>query len=221
MKLKVLDSKGKEKGEITLGEAFAKSTPNKWLLHRVVVAEEANQRQGTHKVLTRAEVRGGGRKPWRQKKTGRARQGSIRAPHWRHGGVVHGPVVRSYAQKINKKEKRLALQEAFVAKVNSNDVVVVDEIRFEEPKTKKAVELLNNVGVNGARTLVILPEYDEMALLSFRNLPNVEVRTAPARPDEKGNAPRTQAFSTRDLLVARKIVVAKEALSRIQEAWSE
>jgi len=218
-KLKVYDATGKEKGEVTLDESFVKPNPNKWLLHRVVVAEEANQRQGTHKVLTRSEVRGGGRKPYRQKKTGRARQGSIRAPHWRHGGVVHGPVVRSYAQKINKKEKRLALQEAFAAKIHSNDVVVVDEIRFEKPKTKKALELLQNVGVNGVKTLVILPEYDETALLSFRNLPNVEVRTAPAAPAENGKSPRTQAFSTRDLLVARKIVVAQEALSRIQEAW--
>ncbi len=214
--VKIVDSKGKEKGSVDLQvSADVKQS----VLHRAVVAEEANKRQGTQKAKTRAEVRGGGRKPYRQKKTGRSRQGSIRSPLHRKGGVVFAPVPRDYDKKVNRKERRLALQTALATQADAGKLIVVDKIEFSEPKTKDAVALLTAVGANSRRVLVILPAYDEIALKAFRNLPNVEVRTAPIRAKE-GEPVRSQGFSTRDLLVAHQIVVAKDALTAIQEAWA-
>ncbi|MCL6623992.1 MAG: 50S ribosomal protein L4, partial [Fimbriimonadales bacterium] len=134
--LKVLDTKGKVKGEVSLSDAVTETEIRPWVLHRAVVTEEANRRQGTHSVKNRATIRGGGRKPWRQKKTGRARQGSIWAPHWRHGAVAHGPRPRDYDLDLNKKERRLALRMAFASRVKSGDVVVVDSLTFDKPRTK-------------------------------------------------------------------------------------
>ncbi|MBL1148810.1 MAG: 50S ribosomal protein L4 [Armatimonadetes bacterium] len=218
--LKILDSSGKQKGEVAVNDAL--STVSKLsVIHRAVVAEQANRRQGTQKVKTRAEVSGGGRKPYRQKKTGRARQGSIRAPHYAHGGVVFAPQPRSYEKKVNRKERRLAIQSAFAAKLNDDAIIVVDKISFSEPKTKSAVELLSKVGAADAkRVLVILPAYDEVAFKSFRNLPNVEVRTAPAAVKDGDDPVKTQGFSARDLMVAHKIVIAEDALKAIQEVWA-
>ncbi len=216
--LKVLDGKGKVKGEVSLSEVVTDVEVRPWVLHRAVVTEEANQRQGTHSVKNRATIRGGGRKPWRQKKTGRARQGSIRAPHWRHGAVAHGPQPRDYEKGLNKKEKRLALRMAFAARMKAGDVVVIDSLKFDQPKTKLAVEVLENLNLAGEKVLVILPEIDEVVLKSFRNLANVEVRTAPWRGEE-GEKVRAQPFSVRDLLVAEKVLVVKDALKRIEEAW--
>ncbi len=195
-------------------------------LHRVVVAEEANKRQGTQCAKTRSETRGGGRKPYKQKKTGRARQGSIRAPHYAHGGMAHAVKPRSYDQKVNKKERRLALKAALTARIDDGDVIMVDTIAFDTPKTKSAVEFLEKAGIAAAkRVLVILPEYDEATYKCFRNLRNgedskIEVRTAPANVKAGADAVKTQSFSTRDLLVAHKIVMAKAALKKIEEAWA-
>ncbi|MCH8274562.1 MAG: 50S ribosomal protein L4 [Armatimonadetes bacterium] len=221
--LKVLDSEGKAKGQAKVSESLTVTDAGLGVLHRVVVAEEANRRQGTHSTKTRAEVRGGGRKPFRQKKTGRARQGSIRAPHLTHGGVAHGPKPRSYHKKVNRKERRLALRTAFASRVEGGDVIVVDRIEFEIPKTRDARVLLEKVGASARRVLVVLPECDDTVLKSFRNLPNVVVRTAPSaegKVGKEGKASRAQPFSTRDLLLAHKIVVAKDALKAIEEAWS-
>lgn len=214
--LKVLDAKGKEKGSVEVKSSEAKNS----VLHRAVVAEESNKRQGTQKAKTRAEVKGGGRKPYKQKKTGRARQGTVSAPHYAHGGVAFAPVPRDYDKKVNRKERRLALQTAFSVKAEAGDVIIVEKIEVKAPKTKDAVAMLKAWGADVRRVLVILPEYDEALVKSFRNLKNVEVRTAPARIKGVQEGPKTQAFSTRDLLVAHKVVVAKDALTAIEEAWA-
>ena len=195
-------------------------------LHRVVVAEEANKRQGTQCAKTRGETRGGGRKPYKQKKTGRARQGSIRAPHYAHGGMAHAVKPRSYEQKVNRKERRLALKAALTSRIEEGDVIMVDSIAFDTPKTKSAIAFLEKAGAAGAkRVLVVLPEYDEATYKCFRNLRNgddqkIEVRTAPANVKAGADAVKTQSFSTRDLLLAHKIVMAKDALKKIEEAWA-
>ena len=195
-------------------------------LHRVVVAEEANKRQGTQCAKTRGETRGGGRKPYKQKKTGRARQGSIRAPHYAHGGMAHAVKPRSYEQKVNRKERRLALKAALTSRIEAGDVIMVDSIAFDAPKTKSAVAFLAKAGAADVkRVLVVLPEYDEATYKCFRNLRNgddqkIEVRTAPANVKAGADAVKTQSFSTRDLLLAHKIVMAKDALKKIEEAWA-
>lgn len=216
--LKVLDKAGKSVGEVKLGDRVADATVNTPLLHRAVVSEEANNRQGTQKAKTRAEVRGGGRKPYRQKKTGRARQGTVSAPHYHHGGVAFAPVPRDYSKKVNRKERRKAIITALSARVTSGDVIVVDKIEFKKPKTKDAIAMLKAVGAGDAkRVLVILESCDDAAYKSFRNIPNIKIRTAPVRGE--GSA-QTQGFSTRDLLVAHKIVAAKGAIEAIEEAWA-
>jgi large subunit ribosomal protein L4 len=219
-KLDVRGKDGKKVGEIELPAAFAGAKIEPATLHRAVVAEEANARQGTSKTKGRSEVRGGGRKPYRQKKTGRARQGSIRAPHYTHGGTAHEITPRSFEKKLNRKERRAAILGALAAKISEGAVVVADKIAFTEPRTKSAKELLAALEVGDAkRLLVVLPEIDEPTRKSFRNLPNVTVRTAPASKD--AGEVKTAAFSARDVLVAHKIVIAKDALSRIQEVWSQ
>jgi large subunit ribosomal protein L4 len=222
--VKVYDNKGKEAGELKLSDdVFApRSTRSRVVegeeiefqrnldatLHQAVLAEEANSRQGTHKVKTRGEVRGGGRKPYRQKKTGRARQGSTRSPVWPGGGTVFGPEPRSYAQGLNRKTRRLALRIAMGAKIAGGNVVVVDGIKFERFKTADAVEFLKAHGGDVPRTLVLLAEHDPFAVRSFRNLQSVELRTAPD-------------ISTRDIVIARRIIADKAALQRLEELWSK
>lgn len=200
-----------------------KNAPAKLVsIHRTVVAEEANKRQGTQAAKTRSEVRGGGRKPYKQKKTGNARQGSTRAPHYAHGGMALAVKPRDYEKKVNRKERRAAILGAFSAHLQAGNVSVVEKIAFDEPKTKQATDFLKTLGLEDQRrVLVILPAYDEVTYKCFRNLGNVEVRTAPAVAKEGEDAVKTAVFSTRDLLVARKIVVAQEALSRIQEVWAK
>lgn len=213
---------GKSVGQHQLNEKLANAAVSLVTAHRTVVAEEANARQGTQKAKTRAEVRGGGRKPYKQKKTGNARQGTIRAPHYAHGGVALAVAPRDYSKKVNRKERRAAILAALSAHIEAGNVSVVDSISFGEPKTKDAQALLAALGLQGQRrVLVVLPEYDEVALKSFRNLPNVTVRTAPASVTKDGEAVKTAAFSTRDLLVAHKIVVAQGALARIEEVWAK
>ncbi|MFN8139050.1 MAG: 50S ribosomal protein L4 [Fimbriimonadales bacterium] len=216
--LKILDKSGKAKGDLKLSGALASAEVHGAVLHRTVVAEEANNRQGTQKAKTRAEVRGGGRKPYRQKKTGRARQGTISAPHYYHGGVAFAPVPRDYSKKVNKKERRLAISNALAARINGGDVIVVDEISFGTPRTKEACALLKNTGASGVkRVLVILDQYDNDVWLAFRNIPNVKVRTAPSKSSDEDHA---VGFSTRDLLVAHKIIIAQGAFKAMEEAWA-
>lgn len=231
-KLDVLNKEGKSVGSVELADSIAKFEGDIAVLHRAVVAEEANKRQGTSKVKGRSEVRGGGRKPYRQKKTGRARQGTIRSPLYAHGGAAHPFGPRDYGKKLNKKERRTAILGALASKVSEGTVVVADKIAFAEPKTKEAAALLKSLGLHDVkRLLVVLAEYDETTLKSFRNLPCVSVRTAPALPAkesskqkrgvEKAEAPKTAAFSARDLLVAHKVLFAKEALVKVQEVWGK
>lgn len=189
------------------------------VLHRAIVAEEANSRQGTQSAKTRSEVRGGGRKPYRQKKTGNARQGSIRSPHYAHGGMALAVKPRDYTKKVNRKERRAALLGALAAKIAAGDVLVLDKIAFAEPKTKLGRKLLLDNGLGAARSLlVILQAYDETAFRSLRNLQNVTVRTAPGSGAPAEGSVKTAGFSTRDLLLADKIILTRDALNAISGA---
>jgi large subunit ribosomal protein L4 len=192
-------------------------------VHRTVVSEESAARQGTQSAKTRSEVRGGGRKPYKQKKTGNARQGSINSPHYRHGGMAMAVKPRDYDKKVNRKERRAAILAALAEQLEAGNVTVVDSLAFAAPKTKDAVKVLEALGLQGVRRiLVITTEYDPSAFKSFRNLPEVTVRTAPSGKVAEGEtAAKTVAFSTRDLLVAHKIVIAKDALTRIEEVWAK
>jgi len=213
---------GKALGNHTISKAIADAKVNQVTAHRAVVAEEANSRQGTQSAKTRSEVRGGGRKPYKQKKTGNARQGTVSAPHYRHGGMAMAVKPRDYEKKINKKERRAALLGALAAHIEAGNVSLIDSLVFAEPKTKDAVALLSALGLaNQRRVLIILPQYDQVTLKCFRNLPNVTVRTAPASTAGGTEAVKTVVFSTRDLLVAQKIVVAKDALTKIEEVWAK
>lgn len=212
--LKIFDKNGKESGKHTLAGPIAEVEVGAGVVHRVLVAEQANARQGTHSAKTRSETRGGGRKPYKQKKTGNARQGTIRAPHYAHGGMALAIKPRDYTKKVNKKERRLALIAAFSAKANAGDVVLTKEIKFTEPKTKEATGLLKSLGLDKVkRVLVVVAEHDDLVVRSFRNIPNVEVRVAPNR-EGKG-----EAFSTRDVLVAHKILMTSEAMALTEKSW--
>ncbi|HRI43781.1 MAG TPA: 50S ribosomal protein L4 [Fimbriimonadaceae bacterium] len=216
--LEIKDKAGKTVGKFDVKGALAEAQPVAAVLHRAVVAEEANSRQGTQSAKTRSEVRGGGRKPYRQKKTGNARQGTIRAPHYAHGGMALAVKPRDYEKKLNKRERRSAILGAFKAKMDAGNISVVDAISFATPKTKDAIAMLTALGVaDSSRILVIMPAYDEVTFKCFRNLPNVEVRTAPDTEKES----KTVTFSTRDLLVARQIVIAKAALEQMEKVWSK
>jgi len=217
--LEVKSIQGKVVGKQALPKSIAEAAPLMSVLHRAVVAEEANTRQGTQSALTRSEVRGGGRKPYKQKKTGNARQGTIRAPHYAHGGMAFAVKPRDYEKKINRKERRGAILGALHAQITAENVITVDQLVFAEAKTKHAVEFLKAFGLDTVRrVLIILPTYDEATYRCFRNLPNVVVRTAPAA---KGDETKTVAFSTRDILIAHKVVIAQDALTRIEEVWSK
>ena len=177
MKAKVTDAAGKAKGDVELDDAVFGIEPNGAVLHQVVTAQLAARRAGSASTKTRAEVRGGGAKPWRQKGTGRARHGSIRAPQWRGGGVAHGPKPRSYRQRTPKKMVRLALRSALSDRAADGKVLVVDDWGFDAPRTKDAVSALEALKVEG-RALVVVPDLDDAAARSFRNLPDVHVLTA-------------------------------------------
>lgn len=169
--LALLNQAGEKLNDITLDDAVFGIEPNSQVLYDVVNAQRAAKRQGTHDTKNRTEVSGGGRKPWRQKGTGRARQGSIRSPQWRGGGVVFGPTPRSYEVKVNRKVRRLGLKSALSAKVLRGELVVVDKIQLEEAKTKNFVQVLKNIKVEG-KTLVVIPEADENVLRAARNVAN-------------------------------------------------
>ena len=175
-KVSVVNMEGKEVGTIDLSDAVFGVEINEHLVHLAVVQQLANNRQGTQKAKTRSEVSGGGRKPWRQKGTGHARQGSIRAPQWKGGGVVFAPVPRDYSFKLNKKEKRAALKSALTSRVQSNKLIVLDELKLDEIKTKKFKAVMDNLKVSKA--LVVISENDEKVVMSARNLPKVKTTVA-------------------------------------------
>ena len=204
--LKVVNMAGKEVGEITLSDEVFGAEVNKTVLHAAVRAYLMNQRQGTQSTKTRTEVSGGGRKPWRQKGTGRARQGSTRSPQWTHGGVALGPKPRSYRIELNKKTKRSALKSALSDKVAQNNMIVVDAILSEDYKTKTMVSMLDAVGAN-AKTLVVLSENDSKVVRSFSNIPGVKTAQA-------------GAINVYDILNAEKLAVAKAAAEKIQEVYA-
>jgi large subunit ribosomal protein L4 len=206
-KATLYNAQGQPVGEMELNPALFEQAAKGAVLHRVVVAELAHQRQGTHSTLTRGEVRGGGRKPWRQKHTGRARQGSIRAPHWRHGGIVNGPKPRDYNPVVNKKERRKAFAAALSDKAQSGALRVVERLEFPEIKTKHAVQLLNQLGATEGRVLVLIDQPNEVVYKSFRNLPNVQVRIAPA-------------FALHELIPARHVIATQAAIQKLEEVWA-
>ena len=206
MKTNVYDMTGKQVGEVELSEAIFGIEPNESVVHDVVKNHLANCRQGTQSALTRAEVSGGGIKPWRQKGTGRARQGSIRAPQWTHGGIVFAPKPRSYSYTLNKKVKRLALKSALSAKAASNDIIVIDEIKVDEPKTKAFAGFLKAIGAE-RKPLVVTAEADELVVRSARNIPGCQVAFA-------------NVINVYDILNAGKFVVDKAALTKIEEVFA-
>ena len=196
---------GNEVGSLELSDAIFGAKVNEHLVHMSVVQYLANRRQGTQKAKTRSEVRGGGRKPWRQKGTGHARQGSIRAPQWKGGGVVFAPVPRDYSFKLNKKEKRAALKSVLTTKVNDNKFIVLDELKMDEIKTKKFKAVLDNLKVNKA--LVILNDNDQNVILSARNLPKVKMA-------------QTNTINVYDILKYDTVVVTKDAVATIEEVYA-
>lgn len=215
-KLDVKNKDGKQVGQVELSAEFLGAAVNPHVLHRTVVAELANARQGTQSAKTRSETRGGGRKPYKQKKTGNARQGTIRAPHYAHGGMALAVKPRDYDKKVNRKERRAAILGAFAEQANAGNVIVADGISFAEAKTKHAIAMLKALGLaDVSRVLVILEQADDVTHKCFRNLPNVTVRTAPSADKDAKSA----VFSARDLLVAHRVVIAKGALAKIEEVW--
>ena len=205
-KISVFDMAGKEVSTMELSEAVFGIEPNAVVMHQAVVAYLANQRQGTQSTLTRTEVAGGGRKPWKQKGTGHARQGSIRAPQWTHGGVALGPKPRTYRLALNKKVKRLALKSAFSSKVLDGDMIVVEKIEANEYKTKTMAAMLKALGAD-RKALVVLPEMDEKVIKSMANIPGV--KTA-----------QVNTLNVYDVLGCDKFIVAKEAVAKIEEVYA-
>ena len=204
--VQVVDMQGKNVGSVDLAESIFGIEPNAAVMHQMVVSYLANQRQGTQSALTRSEVSGGGRKPWRQKGTGRARQGSTRAPQWYHGGVVFAPKPRDYRFSVNKKVKRLAMKSALSSKAQAEEIIVIDKIAFDEIKTAKAAAMLNAVGAE-RKALIVLPEVDEKAIKSARNIPGV--KTA-----------QVNEMNVYDILNADKLIIAKDALRSIEEVYA-
>lgn len=201
----VVDMAGKSVGEITLSDAVFGIEPNAVVMHMAVVNYLANKRQGTQSTLTRTEVSGGGRKPWRQKGTGHARQGSTRAPQWTGGGVVFAPVPRDYTIKLNKKEKRAALKSALTSRVQENKFIVVDELALNEIKTKKFVEVMNNLKVSKA--LVVLAEDDQNVIKSASNVASVKTANA-------------GMINVYDILKYSTVVATKAAVEKIEEVYA-
>ena len=201
----VYNMEGKEVGTLDLNDAVFGVEVNEHLVHMAVLQQLANNRQGTQKAKTRSEVRGGGRKPWRQKGTGHARQGSTRAPQWTGGGVVFAPVPRDYSFKINKKEKRAALKSALTSKVQENKLIVVDELKLDEIKTKRFAAVLKNLNVEKA--LVVIDDNDQNVVLSARNIPTVKVA-------------QTNSINVFDILKYSTVVVTKDAVATIEGVYA-
>ena len=204
-KANVYNMAGQQVGEVELSEGVFGVEPNEPAVHAVVVNHLANCRQGTQSALTRAEVSGGGRKPWRQKGTGHARQGSTRSPQWAGGGVVFAPVPRDYSFKLNKKEKRAALKSALTSRVEENKFIVVDELNFDEIKTKKFQAVLNNLNVNKA--LVVLEDGNKNVEISAKNIP--DVKTA-----------HTNTINVYDILKYNTVIATKAVVAAIEEVYA-
>jgi len=204
-KVSVYNMEGKEVGNMDLNDAVFGVEINEHLVHMAVVQQLANNRQGTQKAKTRSEVSGGGRKPWRQKGTGHARQGSIRAPQWTGGGVVFAPVPRDYSFKLNKKEKRAALKSALTDKVANAKLIVVDELKFEEIKTKNFAQVMKNLDVNNG--LVVVNENDVNVMMSAKNIADVKM----ALPN---------TINVYDIMKAGKVVLTKDAVKTIEEVYA-
>ncbi|MEY8515989.1 50S ribosomal protein L4 [Lachnospiraceae bacterium 29-84] len=201
----IYNMEGNEVGSLELNDAVFGVKVNEHLVHMAVVQQLANNRQGTQKAKTRSEVSGGGKKPWKQKGTGHARQGSIRAPQWKGGGVVFAPTPRDYSFKLNKKEKRAALKSALTSRVNENKFIVLDDLKMDEIKTKRFAQVLENLKVKKA--LVIINENDKKVVLSARNLPGV--KTA-----------QTNTINVYDILKYDTVVVTKDAVATIEEVYA-
>ena len=205
-KIEVINVEGKKVKELTLNDSVFGIEPNMNVVHSVVLNYLANQRQGTQNTKTRAEVAGGGRKPWRQKGTGRARQGSIRAPQWIKGGIALGPKPRSYKYKINKKERTLAVRSVLSAKLAENELVVVDQFGLNEIKTAKFAKILNNIKVEG-KSLVVIPENDVNVQKSARNIKGVKTTIV-------------DTMTVYDILNARNLVITENAIKKIEEVYA-
>lgn len=201
----VYNMEGKEVGKMDLLDTVFGIEVNEHLVHMAVVQHLANMRQGTQKAKTRSEVSGGGAKPWRQKGTGRARQGSTRSPQWTHGGVVFAPVPRDYSFKLNKKEKRIALKSALTNKVNEGKIMIIDEIKFDEIKTKNFAGFLKNI--KAEKALVVINEKNDNTILSARNIPDANTAIA-------------DNLNVYDIMKAGTLVLAKDAAEKIQEVYA-
>lgn len=202
----VLDMAGKNVGSIDLSESIFGIEPNAAVMHHMVVNYLANQRQGTQSALTRAEVSGGGKKPWRQKGTGHARQGSTRSPQWRHGGIVFAPKSRSYRFTVNKKVRRLAMKSAFSTKAASSDIIVLDSLAIDSYKTKVIAEMLKAVG-SEKKALIVLPEVDKKVIKSAGNIPGVTTA-------------QVNTLNVYEMLNADKLIIVKDAVAKIEEVYA-
>ena len=202
----VFDKTGKKVSDIALSDAIFAITPNASAMHLCVVAYLANQRQGTQSTLTRAEVRGGGKKPWRQKGSGRARQGSIRSPQWTHGGIALGPKPREYGKTVNKKVRRLAMKSALSSKVAAEELIVLDSLEMNEIKTKEVVSVLRALET-GKKVLIVLPEKNETVYRSARNIKGVKTTLV-------------STLNVYDILNCDSLVVLKDAVSKIEEVYA-
>jgi large subunit ribosomal protein L4 len=205
-KVALYNVSGDQLGEIELAESVFGIEPHKSVLHDAVVMQQASLRLGTHKTKGRSEVRGGGRKPWKQKGTGRARQGSIRSPQWKGGGIVFGPTPRSYAYKLPKKVRRLAIKSALSAKVLDNEIIVLDSLQFAAPKTKEMASILNNLKVE-RKALVVTADYDDHVALSVRNLPNAKFVVA-------------NGINVLDVLGYDQLIITKDAAKKVEEVFA-
>lgn len=202
----VFDKTGKKVSDIALSDAIFAITPNASAMHLCVVAYLANQRQGTQSTLTRAEVRGGGKKPWRQKGSGRARQGSIRSPQWTHGGIALGPKPREYGKTVNKKVRRLAMKSALSSKVAAEELIVLDSLEMNEIKTKEVVSVLKALET-GKKVLIVLPEKNETVYRSARNIKGVKTTLV-------------STLNVYDILNCDSLVVLKDSVSKIEEVYA-
>lgn len=202
-KVALYNVSGSQVGEVELNEAVFGIEPNVHVLHSAVLLQRASLRRGTHKVKGRSEVRGGGRKPWKQKGTGRARQGSIRSPQWKGGGVVFGPTPRSYTFKLPKKVRRLAIKSALSSKVIDNAIIVLDQLTLNTPKTKEFANILGNLKV-GRKALIVAPSYDDNVALSARNIPGVKFVAA-------------DGINVLDVMSCDQLIITKEAVQKVEE----
>lgn len=205
-KVAVFDMNGKQISETEVSDAVFGITPNEAVMHAMVVNYLANQRQGTQSTLTRSEVRGGGRKPWRQKGTGHARQGSIRAPQWYHGGIALGPKPRDYRYALNKKVRRLAMKSALSTKLQDNNFIVLDTLQMDDYKTKTMVNMLNSLNISG-KALIVMPEVNNKIIKSASNIPGIKTAVV-------------NTLNVYDILNYDKFIVVKSAIGKIEEVYA-